>query len=210
MDYRQRKAAEMDDDELKKGFAKHGSYAVLLDDAIVMLGKPHANRDWSNVGARLRTALGYPHLGRWFCMMFHTFLAHDLSCLSTAQEHVAHGKASIKEIQFSFKAAGHREEFIEEAIGNARDMLQQIEIKVKGLVDLTAEVEELIASCKQDIVGMRETLENQGKSEADIEALQATLKETVVKLENSLSRLLASHQAVTQTEVATEPNGGTV
>ncbi|KAK3652579.1 hypothetical protein LTR56_001943 [Elasticomyces elasticus] len=203
------KAAEMDDEELKKGIAKHGRYAVLLDDALVMLGKPHANRDWSNVGARLRTALGYPHLGRWFCLMFHTFLAHDLSCLSTAQEHIAHGKASIMEIQSTFKATGHNEEFIEWTIGTARDMLQKIEIKVKDLIDITAEGEKLIASLKQDIVDMPEMLENQGKSEVEIEAFQATLKEDVVKLEDSLSQLLASHQAVAQTEGLTEPNDGT-
>ncbi|KAK4902127.1 hypothetical protein LTR27_001029 [Elasticomyces elasticus] len=205
MEDAQQKAAEMDDEELKKGFAKHGRYAVLFDDAIVMLGKPHANRDWSNVGARLRAALGYPHLSRWFCLMFHTFLAHDLSCLSTAQEHVAIGKGSIRDIQFSFKAAGHSEEITEDMIGIARDLLQKIEVKLEDLVDVKKSIE----SCKQIIVDAREMLENEGMSEAEIEAFQATLKETVTKVEDRLCRVLRPHQATTQTTGPTEPIGST-
>ncbi|KAK4957589.1 hypothetical protein LTR10_005556 [Elasticomyces elasticus] len=202
------KAAEMDDEELRRSFAKHGSYAVLLDDALplAMLGEAHAHTNWSDVGPRLRTALGNPHLGRWFCMMFHTFLAHDLSCLSTAQEHVAIGKGSIKDIQFSFKAARHSEESTEEMIGIARDLLQKNEVKLEDLV----KGKKLIEACKQSMVDTREMLENEGMSEAGIEAFQATLKETVTKAEDKLSRLLVTHQATTQTEEPTEPNGGTV
>ncbi|KAK3626501.1 hypothetical protein LTR56_019774 [Elasticomyces elasticus] len=199
----------MDDEELKKRSTKHGSYAVLLDDALVMLEKSPADRDWSDMGARLRTALGNPHLGRWFCMMFHTFLAYDLSHLSTAEEHIAIGKASIKEIQFTFKAAGHSEEFIEETIAPARDLLQHIEVKLQGLIDATAGAVELFTTCKQKMIDTREMIEKQGKSEAEIEAFQATLKEPLTELENELSQLLRPHQATTQTEGPTEPNGST-
>ncbi|KAK5675398.1 hypothetical protein LTS10_011840 [Elasticomyces elasticus] len=192
MDDAHRKAAEMDREKLKKAVARHGSYAVLLDDAQVMLRKVEADRDWSDMGPRLRTALGKPHLGRWFCMMFHTFLAHDLSSLSTSQEHIAMGKASIKDIQFTFKAAGHSEEYTEATIGWARDMLQQIEVILQGLIDTAAKARDLIALCEQSIVETGETL-----SEAEIEEFQAPFKESMKKLEKQLSAsgITSSHDS---------------
>ncbi|KAK5717919.1 hypothetical protein LTR15_008761 [Elasticomyces elasticus] len=119
------------------------------------------------------------------------------------------GKASIKELQFTFKAAGHSEEYTEEAIGTARDMLQQIEVVLQGLIDAAADVSNLIASCEQGTVEASELLENEGKSEAEIEAVQAPFKVAMRKLENQFSQLLAPHQATTQTEEPTEPNGTT-